>query len=110
MGRPKGSHNPKYESETDFFLALSQNSNYIPESTVRDVYFGLVNLMRGRFKNGQNLKLPGIGKFRRMEIRGQRQFNFKVGAVVSVLTARQQVVFNMCDSLKKFVGLEIGRD
>jgi len=61
MGRPAKRDNTM--SEDKFFAVLSKKVNYLPENTVRDVYFGVTQIIKEEIRKGNGLWLPDFGGF-----------------------------------------------
>lgn len=58
-GRPARRDNTM--SEDQFFSVLSKKVNYLPDNTVRDVYFAFTQIIREEIKKGNGLFLPSLG-------------------------------------------------
>ena len=87
-------------SEGDLFLELSKRSNSLPESTVKEVYYGLIKVIIDQFRAGRDITLPGLGKFYISES-NTRLYN--INTKTSYSAKLRKVVFLACGSFKKYI-------
>ncbi len=92
----------------DFFKALSSHSNYIPEAAAREVYYGLVRLIIKQFKEGREINLPDLGKFRLIVMKGHKKHNIATGAT-DIIDLRK-IAFSGSIPFKKYINQMVLRE
>jgi len=97
-------------TEGEMFAALSKHSNYLPEGTVKDVYYGLLKVITEQFRAGKDIILPGLGKLYVIQKREQQHYNINLRKIDKILPPSRQVVFIMSDPFKKYINQMIIKD
>ena len=88
-------------SEAELFKKLSDKANFIPEDTVKDIYYSLIKVIISEFRDGKEVILPGFGKFRLIEIKDYRRVNIATGK--AYISDMRKIAFSGCVSLKKYI-------
>lgn len=97
-------------NESEFFSRLAKYSNYIPENTVRDVYYALLKVIAEQFREGREIILPNLGKFYVFTKPPQKHYSFKTRGVTEVIGVSKQVDFQVSQSLKGYINSTVLKD
>lgn len=97
MRKPK--NNPMTEGE--FFASLAKKANYLPEDTLRDVYYGLVKFIMAQFREGKQVNLPHLGRFTLAKIKGHKRRDINTGQMDE--KDIRQIYFLGCAELKNYI-------
>jgi len=89
---------------TDFFTAISKNSNYVSEDIVRDVFYGMVRVIGQELRDKGAVELPDLGHLvlHKMKERMSRDVNTKL---LIKIPEKNIIKFRPCFDLKKYFHL-----
>lgn len=88
-------------TEAELFAEISRRSNYLPEETVKQVYYGMVKAIVEQFRNGRDCELPGLGSMYVIRKPAQRVHNLNKGMVW--MPEKSVIEFRFARSLKEYV-------
>ena len=83
-----------------FFPDLSSQSNYLPEDTIKEVYYGLIKLIGSKLLKDGKLMCPDLGEFVLHTYPRRNAFDVRAKKV-KVLEARNVVRFRPCRKMKE---------
>lgn len=86
----------------EFFDKFSSFTNYIDPELVEKVYYGMLRFMSAELRKSGEIKIPGWGTFRIVEIDEKRIRNVETGET-GVSKASQVIKFKPCDGLKYYI-------
>ena len=88
-------------NEGELFKKLSDRANFMPEDVIREVYFGLIKVIIGEFRDGKEVILPGLGKFRLVNMKDHKRVNIATGE--AYVSDMRKIAFSGCAALKKYI-------
>ncbi len=92
-------------NEKEFFRLLSAECNYIDECTVRDLYFGLVRVVKQELRTKKCARLPQLGDFGLVEQKPRMAW---VGKAHALIASREVLRFYPAEYIRRYFNARQG--
>ena len=83
-----------------FFNELSEHSNYLPNESIQEVYYGFIKMIGSRLSKGRILECPDLGTFEVVTRKAHMALDVK-SQVMKMLPPKKEVKFRPCRKMKQ---------